>query len=237
MESDAWSRLSPAASKRHQSAPHSRYADASRDLSLRGWRDLYLGFEELDGGEDDPRAEFPCPFCSEDFDIVGLCCHIDDEHPVEAKNGVCPVCAASVGLDLVGHLTTQHGSFFKMQRRRKCRRGSFAPRTMLSLLRKDLREGNLQALLGGSSYGAPPPPTATPDPFISSLIYTLPLDESLKDARPESFDEGTLVSKSSDEKVVDRIEPSLSDKDQKERAQRSEFVQGLVLSTIFDDAL
>ncbi|RWW41046.1 hypothetical protein BHE74_00053487 [Ensete ventricosum] len=50
--------------------------------------DLYLGFEELDGGEDDPRAEFPCPFCSEDFDIVGLCCHIDDEHPVEAKNGV-----------------------------------------------------------------------------------------------------------------------------------------------------
>lgn len=50
--------------------------------------DLYLGFEEFDGGEDDPRAEFPCPFCSEDFDIVGLCCHIDDEHPVEAKNGV-----------------------------------------------------------------------------------------------------------------------------------------------------
>lgn len=94
-----------------------------------------------------------------------------------------------------------------MQRRRKCRKGSFAPRTMLSLLRKDLREGNLQALLGGSSYGAPPPPTATPDPFISSLIYTLPLDESLKDARPESFDEGTLGSKISDEKVVDRYVP------------------------------
>jgi hypothetical protein len=23
------------------------------------------------------------------FDIVGLCCHIDEEHPMEAKNGVC----------------------------------------------------------------------------------------------------------------------------------------------------
>lgn len=59
-------------------------------LSDRPFRlaDLYLGFEEFEGGEDDPRAEFPCPFCSEDFDIVGLCCHIDDEHPVEAKNGV-----------------------------------------------------------------------------------------------------------------------------------------------------
>ncbi|CAL9069519.1 unnamed protein product [Musa banksii] len=234
MESDAWGRFSAAASKRHQSALQSRYADASRDPSLRGLRDLYLGFEELDGGEDDTRAEFPCPFCSEDFDIVGLCCHIDDEHPVEAKNGVCPVCAARVGLDLVGHLTTQHGSFFKMQRRRKYRRGSAASHTMLSLLRKDLREGNLQALLGGSSYMAPSP-AAAPDPFISSLIYTLPLDEPSKDAQPESFDEGSLVSKSSDKEVVERVEPSLSDKDQKERARRSEFVQGLVLSTIFDD--
>ncbi|URD81627.1 hypothetical protein MUK42_05684 [Musa troglodytarum] len=187
MESDAWGRFSAAASKRHQSALQSRYADASRDPSLRGWRDLYLGFEELDGGEDDTRAEFPCPFCAEDFDIVGLCCHIDDEHPVEAKNG-------------------------------------------------DLREGNLQALLGGSSYMAPPP-AAAPDPFISSLIYTLPLDEPSKDAQPESFDEGGLVSKSSDKEVVERVEPSLSDKDQKERARRSEFARGLVLSTIFDDIL
>lgn len=46
-----------------------------------------MGFEEFDGDED-IREEFPCPFCSEYFDIVGLCCHIDDEHPVEAKNGV-----------------------------------------------------------------------------------------------------------------------------------------------------
>ena len=48
---------------------------------------MFMGFEEIDG-EDDIREEFPCPFCSEHFDIVGLCCHIDDEHPVEAKNGV-----------------------------------------------------------------------------------------------------------------------------------------------------
>ncbi|URD79875.1 hypothetical protein MUK42_02346 [Musa troglodytarum] len=94
-----------------------RRVSGSQPSRLERWvrgLDLYLGFEELDGGEDDPRAEFPCPFCSEDFDIVGLCCHIDDEHPVEAKNGVCPVCAASIGLDLVGHLTTQHGNFFKI---------------------------------------------------------------------------------------------------------------------------
>ncbi|WOL00299.1 hypothetical protein Cni_G09012 [Canna indica] len=235
MESDAWSRF--AASKRHQSTLQSRHVDASRDPSLRGWRDLYLGFEEFEGGEDDPRAEFACPFCSEDFDFVGLCCHIDDEHPVEAKHGVCPFCAANVGNDLVGHLTTQHGSFFKISfiRRRKYRKGSSASHAMLSLLKKDLREGNFQALLGGSSYTVPP--TAVPDPFISSLIYTLPLDEPSKDVQAESFKEGSLASKSSDAKVVERVEPSLSDKDQKERARRSEFVQGLVLSTIFDDTL
>jgi hypothetical protein len=49
--------------------------------------DMFMGFEEIDG-DDDIREEFPCPFCTEFFDIVGLCCHIDEEHPVEAKNGV-----------------------------------------------------------------------------------------------------------------------------------------------------
>jgi len=49
--------------------------------------EMLMGFEELDV-DDDIREEFPCCFCSEYFDIVGLCCHIDDEHPVEAKNGV-----------------------------------------------------------------------------------------------------------------------------------------------------
>lgn len=44
--------------------------------------------DETDG-DDELKAEFLCPFCAEDFDVVGLCCHIDEEHPVEAKNGVC----------------------------------------------------------------------------------------------------------------------------------------------------
>ncbi|OVA02586.1 Drought induced 19 protein-like [Macleaya cordata] len=100
MDADSWSGRFSTTSKRYQSALQSR-------------SDLYMGFEEIDG-DDDPRAEFPCPFCSEDFDIIGLCCHIDDEHPVEAKNGVCPVCGMRVGMDMVGHVTMQHGQFFKI---------------------------------------------------------------------------------------------------------------------------
>jgi hypothetical protein len=50
--------------------------------------DMFMGFDENEADED-IREEFLCPFCSEYFDIVGLCCHIDEEHPMEAKNGVC----------------------------------------------------------------------------------------------------------------------------------------------------
>ena len=42
---------------------------------------IFMEFEEIDG-DDDITEEFPCPFCSKYFDIVGLCCL------TEAKNGV-----------------------------------------------------------------------------------------------------------------------------------------------------
>lgn len=47
-----------------------------------------FGEEEIEG-EEELRPEYTCPFCNEDFDMVGLCCHIDEDHAAEAKNGVC----------------------------------------------------------------------------------------------------------------------------------------------------
>ncbi|GKU85386.1 hypothetical protein SLEP1_g65 [Rubroshorea leprosula] len=96
----------------------SRFSVSSSSSSSRRYQtrsDLFLGggYEEVDR-DDDSKAEFLCPFCAENFDIVGLCCHIDEEHPVEAKNGVCPVCGKRVGMDFVGHITMQHGSFLKI---------------------------------------------------------------------------------------------------------------------------
>lgn len=46
------------------------------------------GEDCYEDGEEESRPEFLCPFCAESFDIVGLCCHIDEEHAVESKNGV-----------------------------------------------------------------------------------------------------------------------------------------------------
>lgn len=48
---------------------------------------MLMGFEEIDG-DDDFQEEFACPFCAESYDIIGLCCHIDDEHTLESKNAV-----------------------------------------------------------------------------------------------------------------------------------------------------
>nr|AAV43851.1 unknown protein [Oryza sativa Japonica Group] len=216
---DAWGRSSSSSSSA---------AAAARRLQAR--YDLYMGFDDADAaGVEEVEARgggeaYNCPFCGEDFDFVAFCCHVDDEHAVEAKSGVCPICATRVGVDLIGHLTMQHGI-------RKISSGSHS---LLSLLRKDLRDGSLQSFLGGSSYVSNPP-AAAPDPFLSSLICSLPVAEPSKDLHSDSSDNNFLLNKFPDDKTAERAEPSLSEKDQKERAQRSKFVRGLVLSTIFED--
>ncbi|XP_075657728.1 protein DEHYDRATION-INDUCED 19 homolog 3-like [Castanea sativa] len=220
MDGDSWSARLSSASKRYQSALQSR-------------SDMFMGFEEIDG-DDDIKEEFPCPFCSEYFDIVGLCCHIDEEHPVEAKNGVCPVCAMRVGVDMVAHITLQHGNIFKMQRKRKTRKSG--AHSTLSLLRKELREGNFQSLFGGSSCIVSSS-NAAPDPLLSSFI--LPMADDFVSAQPQFSPETSSVKKKTEQKVSERNVQSspFSIKDQEEKAKRCEFVHGLLLSTILDDNL
>ncbi|CAD5315712.1 unnamed protein product [Arabidopsis thaliana] len=78
---------------------------------------MLMGFEEIDG-DDDFQEEFACPFCAESYDIIGLCCHIDDEHTLESKNAVCPVCSLKVGVDIVAHITLHHGTKEKVTKKR-----------------------------------------------------------------------------------------------------------------------
>ncbi|KAE8710537.1 Protein DEHYDRATION-INDUCED 19-like protein 3 [Hibiscus syriacus] len=191
MDADSWTARLSSASKRYQSA-----------LQLRS--DIFMGFEEIDG-EDEIRDEFRCPFCSEYFDIVGLCCHIDEEHPVEAKNG----------------------------RRRKARKGG--SHSTLSLLRKELREGNLQSLFGGSCMVSSS--NSAPDPLLSSFI--LPTVDEFVSVQPHCSRETRTTKKISDVSKPERNAKSspLSLKDQEEKTKRCEFIQGLLLSTIPYDIL
>ena len=43
-----------------------------------------LGIDDFEV-EDEVRPDFPCPYCYEDFDIVSLCSHLEDEHSCESK--------------------------------------------------------------------------------------------------------------------------------------------------------
>lgn len=231
MDADSWSARLSSASRSYKSALQSRSGGTKWD----GFdAELLMGLDEIEVADDDIREEFPCPFCSEYFDIVGLCCHIDDEHPVEARNGVCPVCAMRVGVDMVAHITLQHGNIFKMQRKRKSRKGG--SHSTLSLLRRELREGNLQSLFGGSSCIVSSS-SAAPDPLLSSFI--LPMAEDYGSHQSHSSAESVTAKKSSSEVVAERKvqQPPLSIKDQEEKTKRSQFVQGLLLSTILDDNL
>ncbi|GAB4835765.1 hypothetical protein Ancab_000675 [Ancistrocladus abbreviatus] len=121
-----------------------------------------------------------------------------------------------------------------MQRKRKSRKSG--SHSMLSLLRKELREGDLQSLFGGSSYVLSST-NAAADPLLSSFI--LPMEDDFVDAQSQSSAETTSAEKGRDDIASERNVQSspLSIQDQEERARRSEFVHELLFSTIFDDKL
>nr|XP_043606289.1 protein DEHYDRATION-INDUCED 19 homolog 4-like [Erigeron canadensis] len=226
MDSDSWTRIST--------------SNSSSSSSLRRYQSRSEAFHHVEEFEsdDEPRPEYLCPFCAEDFDIVGLCCHIEEEHPVEAKNGICPVCAKKVGTDLISHITVQHGSLLKIQRKRRLRKGG--ANSTLSILKKEFREGNLQSLLGGSAYLVQPTNSTEPEPWLSSFISNTPAVHEPPSAQPSEAAESESIVEGTNKDLSQRSneqQAPLSEKDQEEKARRSEFVQGLLFSTFLDDGL
>ncbi|XP_076950169.1 protein DEHYDRATION-INDUCED 19 homolog 6-like [Bidens hawaiensis] len=216
MDANSWiDRLS--SSRRYQYALKSRSSD------------MFMGFEEIEA-DNDTQEEFQCPFCSDYFDLGGLCCHIGDEHPLDAMNGVCPVCGVRfVGLDIVTHITLHHGNLFKMHGKQKSRKtGSIS---LLSLLRTELREANLQSKFGRSYVVSSA--NAAPDPLLSSFI--LPMGDDLGINISQSLTDPTVLRKSTSKNVREREREStpLSIKDKEESSRRCDFVQGMLLSTMF----
>lgn len=88
-----------------------------------------------------------------------------------------------------------------MQQKRRSRKVGSA--STLSLLRRELREGNLQSLFGGSSYLAQPANVAA-DPLLSSFI--LPMGDDLGSTQSNSLAESVAVTKSASEKASERYD-------------------------------
>ncbi|EYU46770.1 hypothetical protein MIMGU_mgv1a023050mg, partial [Erythranthe guttata] len=89
----------------------------------------YEGEEVNDVETEEKFEELACPFCLEDFDVLGLCCHIDADHRMEVKPGICPVCATKVGINMASHKHRNAHS-----------------RSSILLLRKELQEKHLQSI-------------------------------------------------------------------------------------------
>ncbi|CAI8590189.1 unnamed protein product [Vicia faba] len=207
----------------------SRISNSSRRYYSRS--DLFVGGnDDAEPGGDDLRAEYLCPFCAEDYDVVSLCCHIDEEHPLQANTGVCPACGEKVGMDLVEHITTQHSKFFKVPRKRRVVRKGVSNST---LFRKELREGALHSLLGGSSTNS------ESDTLLSSFIFNPVLGNEAVSEQSSSSIEASPVKDSSKNDFVERKpqQVQMSDEDRIEKTRRLNFVQGLLMSTILDDKL
>lgn len=193
--------------------------------------------------EDDVRPDFPCPYCFEDFDIVSLCSHLEDEHSCESKVTVCPICSVKVAGDMLSHVSLQHGHLFKLQRRRRLRRVGIPNSQTLSLLGRDLREAHLQVLLGGGGYRSSSSnvSSAATDPFLSSLIsnFTLEAEEISKSVVTSIEDNSTAKIAAPEHMWKSSFDPSLSYEEREKRIRqavgRSGFVQDLLLSTLLSD--
>ena len=148
---------------------------------------------------------------------------------------------------------------FYVQRRRRLRKGGYGSAYLA--LKKELREANLQSLLGGSSRFTSPT-SIDSDPLLSSFMFSSPSSKSATpvvegtSATKLSLKESlkrymylylTLCSKESIQYVLfltlvfgfhyvcrDIQEAPLSGEDQ-EKSKKSEFVRGLLLSTMLGD--
>lgn len=169
--------------------------------------------------DDDSRALFPCPFCIVDIDVSVLCSHLQEEHCFDLKNAVCPLCAANLGKDVIGHFIVQHASSLK--RRRKSEKYGFL-------------SGNL-AMLGKKIPTHPMgnKHESTPDPLLSSFISHMPFSDPKCIPQDECFREDASSATSDVKSIVPSSLHEDHEQDKEEKRKKAAFVQELIMSTIF----
>ncbi|XP_038894588.1 protein DEHYDRATION-INDUCED 19 homolog 5-like isoform X1 [Benincasa hispida] len=162
-------------------------------------------------GEDDSRPYFSCPYCYVDIEVQVLCSHLQEEHCFDFRNAVCPLCAASLGKDVIGHFTAHHASSIK--RRRKPEKSVSSIFNSKKLITKSSDKRN----------GSAPDPLL---PFICSIPFSDP--ESVeRDDRSENDASVAANVESNSSQLLERSQNS------EELNQRASFVQQLITSTIF----
>ncbi|KAJ0597752.1 putative drought induced 19 type, zinc-binding protein [Helianthus annuus] len=196
----------------------------------------YIDLEDSEDEEEESNLEMVCPYCSEGFDALGLCVHLEDQHPLEIKLGVCPLCASNLGKNMISHLIIQHQGVLKGLCKRKLHDDdSFS---IVSLLRKKLQEHSRTRQKESASVTSST--NSATDPLLFSFVNNSPQSlEPQVDSSAESSSSKILSKYELSESNSDGGIPTgfLSSKDHQEKALKSDFMQTMLLSTIFTDNL
>ncbi|KAJ9163806.1 hypothetical protein P3X46_023437 [Hevea brasiliensis] len=181
--------------------------------------DNHLVIDDSDGDED-ARAYFLCPFCYVDIEVHLLCSHLQDEHCFDLKNAVCPLCAANLGKDVIGHFIVQHASSLK-RRRKPLKSGLWTGSS--AMIGKEL-----SLFLGTSTNGRLNSNESAPDPLLSPFLGIV----SHSHPKGSQQDESSNRSAYSERSEISSLDGG-DEEGSEERRQKAEFVQHLVASTIF----
>ncbi|KAG5374667.1 hypothetical protein IGI04_039263 [Brassica rapa subsp. trilocularis] len=195
MDDDMWAVSSSGSSRSHRSAA----------TTAKFQSGSYLDSGDFEEDEDDVEVEYPCPFCSDDYDLVELCHHIDEEHSLEATHGK-DECLLGV-----------------------CDFGSGQKETY----EEDPYSSSDNYLQDDLSPSMNHHHTSKTDQFLSFLNNS-PLPNQTKPVQEvdSSVEDKTLVEDSGKDR---KLSTPLSDSEQLEKAKKCEFVQGLLSSAMFDD--
>ncbi|XP_042044626.1 protein DEHYDRATION-INDUCED 19 homolog 7-like isoform X2 [Salvia splendens] len=194
--------------------------------------------EEVNGVEIEGKSEeLACPFCSEDFDVLGLCCHIDADHRMEVKPGIIRRFSPFSGLLHLPCLCCEgsgkHGFTCDYSSREYIEDRSTRSRSSIYLLRKELQDKHLRAVKESPTVGSSS--NAAADSMLLSFVNSPQPAYRPQITEAATPSEASLSGKSSYDDSVEKFPLSLSTDRNIEMARRSEFVQGLLLSTILDD--
>ncbi|KAL2492526.1 Protein DEHYDRATION-INDUCED [Abeliophyllum distichum] len=182
-----------------------------------------------DEGDDEMRAWFPCPFCYVEIEVQVLCIHLQEEHCFDLKNAVCPICAANLGKDAIGHFTIQHAHSIK--RRKKSQKSGFWSNVSTNII-KDIQE--LSSYLGTNSMsGQINGNEPAPDPLLLPFLCNAPLS----DPKHSRKDVNSYAATNNDLERKPSLQEETQEQDYEERKQRAAFLQELIASTIFSDSM
>ncbi|KAL3849727.1 hypothetical protein ACJIZ3_011609 [Penstemon smallii] len=163
--------------------------------------------EEFNDVENEGKSdELACPFCLEDFDVLGLCCHIDADHRMEVKPGICPFCATKVVINMASHVITQHDK---------------------------LQEKHLRCIKESPSVDSSSNVAA--ESMLLSFVNNPETADTPRTIEATTSIESSESGRISGDDSLERTLSSTTTNMKNEKGRRCEFVQELVFSTFLDD--